>query len=328
MQAFHEVRQYEDGFKAWYGTYTNMSFLAHWHQEIELIYIRSGRALIRVDDCLVHAKPGDLVVCDSGSIHYSDSYQMDNCLDFIVFDPALAHAVGQPLRLPSPLLTKEQLASAGLDGPLQRLFRTLPEELGARRPYYTEIVKGLLRESWFSLRRAFPPAAHAGSARRDDTLRHLQRLLEYLDTHYDEPVTLEDAARRMHFSPCYFSRVFRELTGVRFVTYVQLVRVEHAAARLREGDASIAELALACGFPNLRTFNRVFKQYTSLRPSEYRRQTAGDPLTLTFRTRKTDDPAVVVGDSPAVVKNSEKIAEIPLVKDAQTPYNRTGPNNR
>lgn len=322
MQAFYEVRQYEDGFQAWYGSYTNMSFLAHWHREIELILIRRGQALIRVDDHLVTAHAGDLVVCDSGSIHFSDSYKMDNCLDFIVFDPALAHAVGQPLRLSSPLLTRERLADAGLSHAIEELFAVLQEELRARRPYYQEVVKGRLRESWFLLRRAFPPAG--APTRRDDTLRHLQDLLQYLDTHYDEPLTLEDAARRMHFSPSYFSRIFRELTGVRFVTYVQLLRAEQAAARLREGGASIAEVALSCGFSTLRTFNRVFKQVTSRRPSEFRKQAADEPLTLTYRTRKNDSSALVVGDSPAVVKNSEKIEEIPLANGAESPYNRSG----
>ena len=100
--------------------------------------------------------------------------------------------------------------------------------------------------------------------------------------------------------------------------------MEQAAARLREGDASIAEVALSCGFSNLRTFNRVFKQVTSRRPSEFRKQAADEPLTLTYRTRKNDSSALVVGDSPAVVKNSEKIEEIPLANGAESPYNRSG----
>ncbi|MFQ9150244.1 MAG: hypothetical protein ACLR6B_00355 [Blautia sp.] len=44
MKAFHEVRNYRSDFMVWQCAYTNISFLAHWHQEIELIYLRSGSA--------------------------------------------------------------------------------------------------------------------------------------------------------------------------------------------------------------------------------------------------------------------------------------------
>ena len=44
MKAFHEVRNYRSDFMVWQCAYTNISFLAHWHQEIELVYLRSGSA--------------------------------------------------------------------------------------------------------------------------------------------------------------------------------------------------------------------------------------------------------------------------------------------
>lgn len=45
MKAFHEVRNYRSDFMVWQCAYTNISFLAHWHQEIELVYLRSGSAV-------------------------------------------------------------------------------------------------------------------------------------------------------------------------------------------------------------------------------------------------------------------------------------------
>lgn len=60
-------------------------------------------------------------------------------------------------------------------------------------------------------------------------LGDLQNLLSYIDEHYADNITLEYAASRMNFSNSHFSRTFKKLMGIHFVTYLNLVRVEQAA---------------------------------------------------------------------------------------------------
>ena len=50
MKALHEVRNYPSGFMVWEDCYENMGFLAHWHREVELIYVREGKAAVTVGD--------------------------------------------------------------------------------------------------------------------------------------------------------------------------------------------------------------------------------------------------------------------------------------
>lgn len=89
MKAFHEVRNYRSDFMVWQCAYTNISFLAHWHQEIELVYLRSGSARFCINEHNFTARAGDLVLIDTGDIHYSDSSEMKNELDFLIFDPSV-----------------------------------------------------------------------------------------------------------------------------------------------------------------------------------------------------------------------------------------------
>ena len=96
MKAFHEVRSYDSDFMVWHGFYENISFLAHWHQEIELIYLRSGSARLSINDYNFTAHAGDLVVVDSGDFHYSDSSELKNSLDFLVFDPGIISSLYHP----------------------------------------------------------------------------------------------------------------------------------------------------------------------------------------------------------------------------------------
>lgn len=65
MRAFHEVRTYPEDFKVWCASYEDISFLSHWHNEIELIYVRSGQARICVTDHVFMAEAGDLIICDT-----------------------------------------------------------------------------------------------------------------------------------------------------------------------------------------------------------------------------------------------------------------------
>ena len=86
MKAFHEVRNYTSDFMVWHKQYENISFIAHWHREIELIYVRKGSLKMQVTNHAFTANAGDLVICDTGEIHYSNSYSKGTVMDFIIFD--------------------------------------------------------------------------------------------------------------------------------------------------------------------------------------------------------------------------------------------------
>ena len=65
-------------------------------------------------------------------------------------------------------------------------------------------------------------------------LYDLQQLLSYIDDHYAENITLAFAAEKMGFSDSHFSKVFKKLIGINFITYLNMVRVEQAAADLKK----------------------------------------------------------------------------------------------
>ena len=69
------------------------------------------------------------------------------------------------------------------------------------------------------------------------------------------------------FSPAYFSRFFKEATGVRFVEYVNAFRANVARQLLLQNEHSITEIAYRAGFNSIETFNRVFKSVHGCAPS-------------------------------------------------------------
>lgn len=305
MKAFHEVRRYDSDFMVWHSAYENISFLAHWHKEIELIYVRSGQCRLSVSDQNFVAKSGDFVVCESGVIHYSDSFDMDNSLDFIIFDTNILSSMFQNPHFAHPLITKENLQTYGLTRELEQLISLISQELTEKKPYYQEIVEASLCRFWNQLKRHHPRSQHHSPSqnRREHMLTDLQNLLDYIDTHYIENITLEYAADRMNFSPSYFSRVFKNLMGINFVTYLNLVRVEQAVKQLQETSLKVTDIALNCGFNNIRTFNRVFKEITGFTPSTFLLQPDPDAYKMTYYNRRSSEKQFVENDSMTVINN-------------------------
>lgn len=307
MKAFHEVRNYRSDFMVWQCAYTNISFLAHWHQEIELVYLRSGSARFCINEHNFTARAGDLVLIDTGDIHYSDSSEMKNELDFLIFDPSVVSPLYRHSNFAHPLITAKTLENWGLTRELANLFKTTHTELATQKPYYQEIVTATLRSFWYRLRRVLPrEAPETAGNRRSHMLEEMQQLLAYMDTHYGEDITLSFAAEKMNFSESYFSRVFKRLMGINFVTYLNMIRVEHAAAELKASGKRVLDIALSSGFNNIRTFNRVFKEITGYTPSQFLNLDDPDSINLSYYKRKSTHQEFVEDDSLTLVRNDER----------------------
>lgn len=93
----------------------------------------------------------------------------------------------------------------------------------------------------------------------------------YLAAHYAEDVTLAHAAAAVHLSPYYVSKMFKKVTGERFIDYLTAVRMEHAMERLAQRDSRIYEVAGQVGYKSTKHFSQVFKAHTGKTPLEYKK---------------------------------------------------------
>lgn len=304
MKAFHEVRNYTSDLMVWHSSYENISFVAHWQKEIELVYIRSGQASFHVADHSFTAYAGDLVICESGQIHYSDSYHTKNLLDFLIFDTNLISSRFQNPHFKTPLVTAAELKEYGLFDSLERLFSLVPEELDKKQPYYKDIVSAAICEFWYLLKRKLPSVKKENDiSRRVRLLEEFQEVLDYIDKHYFEDMTLEQISTMMHFSPSHFSKTFKKLMGMNYVTYINMVRIEQAIQRLGTGQYRMIDIALECGFTNIRSFNRVFKEITGYTPTEFASLADQDIYKTTYYHRKSRETEYVEGGSTTMRPN-------------------------
>lgn len=95
-------------------------------------------------------------------------------------------------------------------------------------------------------------------------------IYNYIMQHYEDPLTLEDVAKRAHMTPQAFCRYFKKHTRHTFISFLNEVRINEACKQLTAGSyESIANIAYSCGFNSVTNFNRVFKTVTGKAPGEY-----------------------------------------------------------
>lgn len=107
--------------------------------------------------------------------------------------------------------------------------------------------------------------------RKDQDERPIRMAKQYIQSHFAEPITLEEVAAAIGFSPNYFSTLFKKEVGEGFAKYLTHVRMEQARSLLRETRLSVAEVCRQAGFGDIKHFNRTFRAETGLTPGEYRK---------------------------------------------------------
>ncbi|MDP4099339.1 response regulator transcription factor [Paenibacillus sp. P96] len=100
----------------------------------------------------------------------------------------------------------------------------------------------------------------------------MKMLLDYINDHYSEPLSLTALAKHFHFNPSYLSTYFAAHNTEGFSEYLNKVRVDKAAELLRSSTAPISEISSRVGYSDHSYFTKVFKKLTGSSPSQYRRQ--------------------------------------------------------
>ncbi|MGI6065864.1 MAG: response regulator [Bacillota bacterium] len=99
----------------------------------------------------------------------------------------------------------------------------------------------------------------------------VEKAIQYVDENYHQELSLEDVARQVYLSPCYFSRLFKQVKGLSFSEYLTQVRMEEARRLLLHTDLLVSEIATRVGYRDARYFSQVFKKAEGSTPVNFRR---------------------------------------------------------
>jgi len=98
-------------------------------------------------------------------------------------------------------------------------------------------------------------------------LERFNKILQYIESHYAEDLSLDKLCNMVNMSRYYFCRLFKQVTGKTLSEYVNYVRINKAEQLLRNTGHNITEISMMVGFDNANYFSRLYKKYKKVPPS-------------------------------------------------------------
>lgn len=158
-------------------------------------------------------------------------------------------------------------ADSQVNETLQNLMEFLFREIQAEDSYSVQVRQSLLELFLITVARSTQD-----QGRDVEAATQVQSSMEYLFCHFREDITLEQVAKQSGYTPNYFSKLFHEICGERFVNFLTQLRVNYAKMLLLSTDLSVAAIAETSGFGSASNFFRRFRQTCGISPAQYREQ--------------------------------------------------------
>ncbi|MDO4619467.1 MAG: AraC family transcriptional regulator [Lachnospiraceae bacterium] len=238
----------------------------HWHRSIEVTVTFSGSILFNVSSNNFDSKESDWIIVNSGELHscrYINETDDFVGVSIIISVPFLEKWIGKHLfynALPDPAVSEQIRTIAHNVYDMDTSKENTPLLL------MSEVYHLLYVLSEYCAKSDVPENT---SQSKSDLLKTSEEFTEYIETHYREAISLNTIAEHFKYSASYFSRLFKELYGVNFHSYLNFVRCNHAAQQLSSGRINLTKCAYENGFPNTKSFITTFKTIYGCTPKAY-----------------------------------------------------------
>jgi AraC-like DNA-binding protein len=261
--------------------------IIHKHDFLEITYVIEGSGIHIVGDEQYEISKGDLFVINYDVPHgffakpgNSKDPVVYNCSFMPGFLDSSLFSSNQFQDIASSFLFKSLFPEDYRPSPDLKLRGTEFYEIGdlyskmyneykSMKKGYLDIIRAYLIELFikvFRLMEESEPKAH--TAKNIDAVH---KAVSYMKQNFNSEVKLDDLAMQSFVSKNYFSRLFREVTGISFSDYMQKLRIDEACSLLRQSDMKVIDVAQQVGFKDIKFFYEVFKKITGKTPGDYRR---------------------------------------------------------
>ncbi len=236
----------------------NLDFESHLHEHTELGFVFSGTAVLNIEGESFELKKDDVFCVFPNVIHsYECSDDMDAAV--LIFSAELFEEYEKVFRnfVPSkPVIS-------GCTGIARELFGLLigtPELPRNTQKGMILAILGIITDKLCLVKQDDCPVST------------IKSILMFCDSCYSEPVTINDAAERLHLSRSHIAHTMRSKLNITFSEYINKKRLEKACDMLRTTDMTVTDIAFFTGFNSVRTFNRIFAAQIGETPVKYRKQ--------------------------------------------------------
>lgn len=257
--------------------------LEHRHLQFEIVLFKSGHGIYTTNSGTHDIEAGDIFVFPSNeqhcitdildgedfkfmNIHFEPQYVISSKSGFSPENSNVCFSHNRYFcnRLPRNNPHTEKIKSLILEIEQEFEQKSAEFELMIHNKIY-EILVVLVRNLNYGGEKAVTPEEY----RKIKTVR---KVMDYVNQHLSEELTLSILAEFSDLSPNYLSAMFKSTVGVSLWDYITSRRIEHACVLLKDrSDLTMLEIAELCGFNNSANFNKTFRKITGMTPRDYRR---------------------------------------------------------
>lgn len=253
----------------------------HWHEELEILIVSEGSVLAAAGGEKYHLEVGDGLFINAGVLHGDWPLNAGACrLHSMVFHPRLVGGSPDSVfwqKYLQPLLTDPGRPCAVLHrnvewqcetlDAMERAFRAVVNEI----PGYEFKTRAALSDMMYLLvSRA--PALRAMPKKALRSADRIKTMLQFIQDHYTEDLTVEQIAASASISPSECLRCFHDMIGTTPNQYLRSQRLQRAAELLCSTGLQVTAIAAQCGFEDSSYFARSFRQIYGCGPTEFRRR--------------------------------------------------------
>ncbi len=247
----------------------NSTVSEHIHPFHELYFLISGKVKYFIKDELFSANSGDIIMVKRNYIHttsYPDGSPSERIL--VSYNDAF---LGEKYKALTELNAKRKhfVLSAARQREIEKIVRKLYLEYRNKEENYIDMCKNLLGQLLILLNREDKPETEKELS---GTPLVIQNAAKYITANFGDNLTLDGLAERFAMSSSYFSKSFKQFTGLGVNEYITAVRIANAKKLLKATNLSVTEISLRCGFNDSNYFATVFKRINGISPKKYSKE--------------------------------------------------------
>lgn len=236
----------------------------HWHRNVEFNLTTAGRIQMLIDGNSETMLQGCWSVVNSGELHGNHWIEPEDHFEGVavqIAKPFIDRWLGENVRFERPV-------APGAAKEIENALVTFGEYHA--RGDANDLEKMELVFHFLILLRKHCVDHTGRDRKREKAISTIKGIVNYIDEHYQDPLSLASVAEVFHYTSAHLSRMFKEHIGYNFYEYLQSVRLMNCMEEIKsDPDVRLLDCALDNGFPNVKSFIQTFKKTFGSAPSDW-----------------------------------------------------------
>jgi len=254
----------------------NEVFYWHFHPEIELVYVEAEKGIRHIGDHISTYEGCDLALIGSYIPHLNFDYGVKATVETVVIQFPETYFEAGLARIPElqKVVDLMERAKTGIafTSETKRIAGIRLKKLQYMDRFHQfmelmSIFQFLAVSEEFEDLEVRPISSQTILKQQE----RMHRIHQFVEMNFQKPIDTHQIAEEVNLTLSAFCRYFKKATKLTYTDFVNQYRVQYAKKLLIQ-DKNVTETCFECGFESLSYFNRIFKKFAGVSPSEFKRR--------------------------------------------------------